>query len=61
MDVGAWWAAVHGVSKKRTRLSDFIFTFVSYKTQRKTRTVLGWLQYRTVMTLSALEGAEGIF
>ena len=27
MDGGAWWAAVHGVSKSRTRLSDFSFTF----------------------------------
>ena len=27
MDRGAWWAAVHGVTKSRTRLSDFIFTF----------------------------------
>ena len=27
MDGGAWWAAVHGVVKSRTRLSDFIFTF----------------------------------
>ena len=26
MDGGAWWAAVHGVSKSRTRLSDFTFT-----------------------------------
>ena len=24
---GAWWAAVHGVTKSRTRLSDFPFTF----------------------------------
>ena len=23
MDGGAWWAAVHGVAKSRTRLSDF--------------------------------------
>ena len=23
MDRGAWWAAVHGVSKSQTRLSDF--------------------------------------
>ena len=23
---GAWWAAVHGVTKSRTRLSDFTFT-----------------------------------
>ena len=27
MDGGAWWAAVHGVAKSRTRLSGFIFTF----------------------------------
>ena len=27
MDGGAWWAAVHGVAKSRTRLSDFIFAF----------------------------------
>ena len=27
MDGGAWWAAVHGVVKSRTRLSDFTCTF----------------------------------
>ena len=27
MDGGAWWAAVHGVAKRRTRLSDFTFHF----------------------------------
>ena len=27
MDGGAWWAAVHGVAKGRTQLSDFTFTF----------------------------------
>ena len=27
MDGGAWWAAVHGVTKSRTRLSDFTFIF----------------------------------
>ena len=26
MGRGAWWAAVHGVVKSRTRLSDFTFT-----------------------------------
>ena len=26
MDGGAWWAAVHGVTKSRTRLSNFTFT-----------------------------------
>ena len=27
VDRGAWWAAVHGVAKIQTRLSDFTFTF----------------------------------
>ena len=27
MDGGAWWAAVHGVAKRQTQLSDFTFTF----------------------------------
>ena len=27
MDRGTWWATVHGVTKSRTRLSDFIFTY----------------------------------
>ena len=27
MDRGAWWAAVHRVTKSQTRLSDFTFTF----------------------------------
>ena len=27
MDRGAWYAAVHGVAKSRTQLSDFTFTF----------------------------------
>ena len=31
MDGGAWWAAVHGVAKSWTRLSDFIFTFTHWR------------------------------
>ena len=27
MDGGAWWAAVRGVAKSQTQLSDFTFTF----------------------------------
>ena len=27
MDGGAWWAAVHGVARSQTRLSDFTFAF----------------------------------
>ena len=28
LDRGAWWATVHGVTKCRTRLSDFTFIFM---------------------------------
>ena len=31
VDGGAWWAAVHGVAKSRTRLSDFTFTFLHWR------------------------------
>ena len=35
MDGGAWWAAVHGVAKSQTRLSDFSFTFTFMHWRRK--------------------------
>ena len=28
MDRGAWWATVHEVTKSRTRVSNFTFTFI---------------------------------
>ena len=31
MDGGAWWAAVDGVAKSRTRLSDVTFTFRQWR------------------------------
>ena len=31
MDGETWWAAVHGVSKGRARLSDFTFTFMRWR------------------------------
>jgi len=31
MDRGAWQAAVHGVTKSQTRLSDFTFTFLHWR------------------------------
>ena len=45
MDGGTWWAAVHGVAKSRTRLSDFTFTFHFHALQRGMATqssVLAW-------------------
>jgi len=38
MDRGAWWAAVHGVEKSRTRLSDFTFTFHFYALEKEMAT-----------------------
>ena len=35
MDGGAWEAAVHGVAKSQTRLSDFPFTFHFHALERK--------------------------
>ena len=45
MDVGAWWAAVHGVARSRTRLSDFPFTFHFHALKKEMAThssVLAW-------------------
>ena len=45
MDGGAWWAAVHGVAKSRTRLNDFTFTFrfdALEKEMATHSTVLAW-------------------
>ena len=45
MDGGAWWAAVHGVARSRTRLSDFTFTFHFHALEREVAThssVLAW-------------------
>ena len=42
---GAWWAAVHGVAKSRTRLSDFTFTFHFHALEREMAphsSVLAW-------------------
>ena len=38
MDGGAWWAAVHGVAKSWTRLSDFTFTFHFHVLEKETAT-----------------------
>ena len=38
MDGGALWAAVHGIARSRTRLSDFIFTFHFHALEKKMAT-----------------------
>ena len=45
MDGGAWYAAVHGVAKSRTRLSNFIFIFHFPSLEKEMAThssVLAW-------------------
>ena len=38
MDGGAWWAAVHGVAKSQTGLSDFTFTFLFHALEKEMAT-----------------------
>ena len=45
MDEGAWLAAVHGVAKSQTQLSDFTFTFHFHALEKEMTThssVLAW-------------------
>ena len=45
MGRGAWWAAVHGVTKSWTRLSDFTFPFHFHALEKEMAThssVLAW-------------------
>ena len=45
MDRGAWKAAVHGVAKSRTQLSNFTFTFHFHALEKEMAThssVLAW-------------------
>ena len=45
MDGGVWWAAVHGVAKSRTGLSDFTFRFHFHALEKEMAThssVLAW-------------------
>ena len=45
MGGGAWWAAVHGIDKSQTQLSDFTFTFHFHALEKEMTThssVLAW-------------------
>ena len=48
-DRGAWWAAVRGISKSLTRLSDFTFTFHFHALEKEMATY----------SCSCLENPEG--
>ena len=47
MDGGAWYAAVHGVAKSQTRLSDFPFTFHFHALEKEMATHSSVLAWRT--------------
>ena len=42
MDVGAWWAAVHGVAKSRVRLRVFLHFHALEKEMATQSSVLAW-------------------
>ena len=50
MDKGAWWAAVHGVTKSPTRLSDFTFTFHFHALEKEMATHSSMLARRILWT-----------
>ena len=56
MDGGAWWAAVHGVTKSRTRLSDFTFGFHFHALEKEMATHSSVLAWRILGT----EGPGGL-
>ena len=47
MDGGAWWAAVHGVARSWTQLSDFTFTFHFHALEKEMATHSSVLAWRT--------------
>ena len=47
VDGGAWWAAVHGVARSQTRLSDFTFTFHFHALEKEMATHSSVLAWRT--------------
>ena len=55
-DGGAWWAAVHGVARSRTPLSDFTFTFQFYALKKEMATHSSVLAWRIPGTWAAVYG-----
>ena len=58
MDSGAWWAAVHGVAKSQTRLSDFTLTFHFHALEKEMATHSSVLAWRTPGTGSHRVGHD---
>ena len=51
MGEGAWWAAVHGVAKSGTRLSDFTLTFHFHALEKEMATHSSVLAWRNINNL----------
>ena len=51
MDRGAWWAAVHGVAKSRTRLSDFTFTFHLHALEKEMALKVSYPKFQNALYL----------
>ena len=60
MDGGAWEAAVHGVAKSRTRLSDFTFTFHFHALEKEMATHSSVLAWRIPGTESLVAAVYGV-
>ena len=59
MDRGAWWTAVHGVAKSRTRLSSFTLPFPFHALEKEMAAhsrVLAWTQTIILPQIGYLEG-----
>ena len=54
MDRGAWWAAVRGVAKSQTRLSNFTFTFHFHALEKEMATHSSVLAWRVLGTAELL-------
>ena len=53
MDGGAWSAAVHGVAKSRTRLSDFTSSLILHLLENII--VIGKIEYNSIYILNIIQ------
>ena len=60
MDGGAWWAAVHGVAKSRTRLRDFTFTFHFHALEKEMAIHSGILAWEIPWHTTVHEGCKTV-
>ena len=51
MDRGAWWAAVHGVAKNGTQLSNFISLLIEKTSSKQTVNEMCWQSKRKIKIL----------